>query len=1028
MSKLHVLHLSDLHYSKVRHKDYDQGIILTALFEDIVSLRKASQPIDIIIFSGDLVYSGDDKSDFDAAIKDFIQPLSIHSGVPLEKIFIVPGNHDISRRSIAENSWAEDGMKTNLKSVQALNDFIRNNSVEGWIGKDAFGRVKNYETSMSIFANPILNTPFVKAFKIKVREKDIGIACFSTAWRSTGEGGSAEKGNILIGERAVDDAVKSLADCDVRLAVFHHPLSWLSDFDADSIRYRLEKDFSGSFCGHTHSAAPHVTTSETGASFVSQAGCLYENRAAANGYQIVTFDIDGELVEAVMREYDDRKRKFYPSREVPNGISFKLKTLSTAVQRSFTDDFIIRARDLVREKTMRHIVMIDEHAPTSINEAFICPPISEKSEKEAYARSAHSEKNIFIDVKSILESTQNLIVYGRKEGGKTSFAYYLALKCAEGVNDQSHIVPLIIDFKKLTKVKYKFLQMAHIFYEEHPEAKKIEHYLDNNSVTIILDNVCCSSKADAQLLNDIISHYPQNKWILLLDEELPTETGVSFPESLGEVKKVYLHSLQRKQIRKFTELWSERFDLPRINTFNSVMNYIENGDLPRTGYIVSLLLWAISKKKEAERVNEAVLIENIVEMMLGKADFRQALRAELDYVNKAFILRKIALLLKSKNNYATSNEVIQVIIDAFKARALDYDATDLYDGFIKCGILRKDADNSISFKYLAFQDYFIAKEIEQNKELYESIISDEKFLNYAREIELFTGINRENSLIILKIKSMVEKTLPERIARQNLDTFAQVHIDTEDMTKAVNELTELSEKKLYSDDIDDAVDIAEKRFANDHTNNKTEIPGFVQYLSLYGKIIRNLELNTESDKIEHVKFFFSCWIKLSMAYGEIIRDIFHEWSKSKTDKITEAQAIKVSNYVTNILLPIMLSFTASEQVGTRKLDSVLKGLARNETVALGVSAFSLFTLLDHKGKDWNAEWKDFLSKRAGSHISRLCVEKLIAHLSVTPMSEDEQAKFKQLIVDTGTGNKLFSVHVKSRVYDGLSGLAKSEEE
>ena len=1025
MSQIHVLHLSDLHYSKTKKKDYDQGQILNALFRDLTELKKNGTPIDVIIFSGDLVYSGDDTTDFQSAMEEFITPLLSITGVTIDNFYIVPGNHDISRRAIAENLWAEEGLKSHLKSVQALNDFIGQNlAVEP--GAGPFQRVKNYEVFTSSFCKPALSNPFVKTFKTRKNQIKIGIACFSTAWRSTGEGGSTEKGNILIGERAVDIAVTDLSDCDVRFAVFHHPLSWLNDYDADAIRYRLERDFVGVFCGHTHSSAPNVILSETGASFTSQCGCIYESRKAQNGYQIISFDLSTATVRAAVREYEDKRLKFYPSRESPEGIEFSLKKLSVTAQNNMMDDFIVRARDIVRSKTMKHIVMIDEHAPASINEAFICPPVSAKSEKETYARGAHEDET-FLDVKSVLESEANSIIYGRREGGKTSFAYYLALKCAEGLHDQKHIVPIIIDFKKLTKVKYKFMQMATSFYEEHLNAKRIEEYLNRNQVLIILDNAACASKEDARLLEDVMRHFPDNKWIVLLDEELPTEGVTQLPDAIGGFSKFYLHSLQRKQIRKFTDQWSERFQLPAVNTFNSVMNYIDNGDLPRTGYIVSLLLWAISKKKEAERVNEAVLIENILEMLLGKADFRQALRAELDYINKAFVLRKIAILLKSKDGYADSNEVLRVIIDVFEERALAYDASDLYNGLLACGILRRDIDGLVCFKYSAFQDYFVAKEIEQDKSLYEEILKHEKFLDYSRELELFTGINRENVALLAKLKEMLEKTLPNSIARQKVQDFAQAAFDTDEMEKAVNELNELTKKKISSDDIDDAMDFAEKRLADDRKDNKKTIPGFAQYLTLYGKTIRNLELNREHEKSEHVRYFYECWIKVCLFFAEMIRDSIEDWKIQKGEKITHAEATKLANYVGNTFAPIMLSFVASEQIGTKKLDGVLKSMIRDENMPLGVRTFGLFTILDHKGKEWQLDWKSFLSKHPNSQVSRLCIEKLTAHLSVTPMSSEEQAKFKQLIVDTGAGNKLFHVSAKGRVYQRLDGMAKKDE-
>ena len=65
-------------------------------------------------------------------------------------------------------------------------------------------------------------------------------------------------------------------------------------------------------------------------------------------------------------------------------------------------------------------------------------------------------------------------------------------------------------------------------------------------------------------------------------------------------------------------------------TFSTVMKHITASDLPRTGYIVTLLLWAIRQGNKLERINEAALIMNMVDFLLGKANFQPVSYTHLD--------------------------------------------------------------------------------------------------------------------------------------------------------------------------------------------------------------------------------------------------------------------------------------------------------------------------------------------------------------------------------------------------------------
>ena len=87
------LHISDIH---LRMRDaWSQDVVLKAMCERIGQLRIEGTAADFILLTGDLAYSG--KPEEYALAAGFLDALVEASGVPNERIFCIPGNHDIDR-------------------------------------------------------------------------------------------------------------------------------------------------------------------------------------------------------------------------------------------------------------------------------------------------------------------------------------------------------------------------------------------------------------------------------------------------------------------------------------------------------------------------------------------------------------------------------------------------------------------------------------------------------------------------------------------------------------------------------------------------------------------------------------------------------------------------------------------------------------------------------------------------------------------------------------------------------------------
>ncbi len=102
---LRYLHISDLHLTgQSREKggsveQFNQDMVTSSMLEKIKELvQREKKTFDLIFITGDLAKSG--KAEDYEIVKVFCEELLNATGVPRERLFIVPGNHDVDRNKI----------------------------------------------------------------------------------------------------------------------------------------------------------------------------------------------------------------------------------------------------------------------------------------------------------------------------------------------------------------------------------------------------------------------------------------------------------------------------------------------------------------------------------------------------------------------------------------------------------------------------------------------------------------------------------------------------------------------------------------------------------------------------------------------------------------------------------------------------------------------------------------------------------------------------------------------------------------
>lgn len=300
MAFLRILHISDLHV-RADWKEDEQEIV-EAMLRDAEAFA-AERRFDFAVFSGDLAFSGA-AAEFALATEILLEPLENRLALPRDRIMIVPGNHDVARSAIDEID--EAGLRSVLVNREKLNALLgKQLEVER-----ACTRMKPFENFYEGYFSkhlPEVVQPLGRVRRMTIDGVTIGVLGLNSAWRSAGDD---DKNRLLLGDRQTSMGLKALDACDVRLVVVHHPLNWLTGFDADAVRTLLEQRGCIVLSGHEHASNPTFEMTPGGQVIYSRAGCLYETLTYQNSYSILDIDTGAGTLEMHLRTWWAPRRQF----------------------------------------------------------------------------------------------------------------------------------------------------------------------------------------------------------------------------------------------------------------------------------------------------------------------------------------------------------------------------------------------------------------------------------------------------------------------------------------------------------------------------------------------------------------------------------------------------------------------------------------------------------------------------------------------------------------------------------------------
>ncbi|RJR41656.1 MAG: hypothetical protein C4576_17510, partial [Desulfobacteraceae bacterium] len=318
--KITWLHISDIHfYPKTEWRDSIARDSLIEFLKNEFNQNDSLRP-DFIFCTGDIAYGETGFSPIIeqyAQAKDFFEKLLNVCGrgglpFPRERLFVVPGNHDVNRENVNSdaqrtlNEWARDSLVHAPMIEQRFND-------RTFEFRDAAKRLTQYAQFVKEYFSHQFDPSDRHRFAsvVNVDGMHVGIAGFNSSWTCAGP--EDERSIWLAAQCQFNMAKNEIGNAEVRIGLIHHPIDWLCHADSDIASRRISTDFHFWLHGHSHSAwvdpgQSHITIAAgaVGAQSSDEFGVnivqiypllgngtvhLYQHKAGGSGWTIAPIEV-----------------------------------------------------------------------------------------------------------------------------------------------------------------------------------------------------------------------------------------------------------------------------------------------------------------------------------------------------------------------------------------------------------------------------------------------------------------------------------------------------------------------------------------------------------------------------------------------------------------------------------------------------------------------------------------------------------------------------------------------------------------
>ena len=751
---IRVLHLSDFHFDEKYISEYKA---------EVENLCKSldGQSIDIVVFSGDLVNKGTKKETFSIASDVLFNRLLETVKCDKNNLLVVPGNHDVDRT--VELDVITEGIER-ISTVGDLDKFVSTQQQKDL----SFERMKSYIEYIKDFSSDtnayIDEYCFVNILDID--GKRVGLVGLNSAWRCFDS--KKDRGNLLLPKTAVFNAMERIKDCQFVICSMHHDIHDFKDFVMLDIEDLIYEKCHLLLTGHYHKsrASLHVAN-EVGLLHTSAAATVNVNdKSSKFGYTIIEIDdyyhlsihnyvkVDGRYIEEPIIEQDLPMNEDKKSANKFRKNMRKLKNDSI----SRANDLFVTGRDIRDDKGYGFI------------DLFGNPVIKDKSIQEII--NENRAGNVF-SLQSILESQDNILLYGSDKCGKTSLLWKLLLDALDNY-DKLQIIPVLIDCDD-----YKYNRKLNIRNDLQNKLevnrKNLDAILEKYTILVLLDNYDNRNKHIEEHINEGFENIPHIRIIACGEERL--SSGVEkITIADKQMKNMFIHNITYKEIHHLTMKWPN-LSIERKREFEEkIEKLFEQIHIPLNYWTATLFLWIMEKTDQSNIRNNFELVQLYIDELLDKKGIVQYAEINIQYSELQSYLGSLAeyLLQYEEDDYSITYQDLVNMTEKHISmhKKFTESSSNTINTLLKKGVIYENKEGHYTFRLKGVFEYFLALRMSECPQFLDDVKRKwNYYLSFGNEFELYAGFKKDD---VDFVKFIYERTREILSPLTKLDDYYEI--------------------------------------------------------------------------------------------------------------------------------------------------------------------------------------------------------------------------------------------------------------
>ncbi len=744
---MNVLHISDLHFYSLDDNEYKVKKIVEKIITQI-----DGEKVDFVLFTGDLVFKGDNIDTFYEAQILLFDELSEKLGIQRNNIIFCCGNHDIHRN---QEIGAVTEKIEKISKEKDLDAFVSSEQTRKEF-ENSLSNILNFITFQKEYFKEELNNEIHELFSIHSRVcngRKIGIVSINSSWRCNSDD---DFGNLLFPNKFIETISLKLQDFDFNILLIHHPLGELKWWNKTLIENKIYEDFHLMLLGHVHKGIQTAIPKNDEGIITSSATAVLSsiNDFEKMGFSVIKVDIDLNKVDFDNYNIDS------------DNVVYKSSNHSIDIPVAGKKQELIELRRKITQLYNNELENGNDLFINNINgkkgffDKFSQPVLKTKSSLEKSNDVRSSEKNIEINLSVLLNDlSKNRVIYGKDKYGKTIILYYLYLNILNNFSELKTI-PIYINENANSITNFTVEKFVRRNYELKSDS--LDFLFENYTILFLIDDFSKVSDSVKDEIENFVSENPKTIFFITEDETSFLHSNINFGNL--DFDKVFIHELSSKEVRELTSSSLNCSEELTNELFGKIRTLFKQLNLNFNFWTVSLFIWIFNKSESSVFRNNFELIQLYIDNLLDREKIVAEKSLKIEYPHLKDFLSGLAYFLVTKKYdtiyHLNYKELVDFITDYKKSHSrFIISIEDLLDIIINKGILKHNRDNEMyTFRLKGVFEYFIAFYMSENPQFRDAVVENKEFyLSFSNELELYAGFKQKDEDFVRKIYDVTKE-------------------------------------------------------------------------------------------------------------------------------------------------------------------------------------------------------------------------------------------------------------------------------